>query len=185
MSDQYDGASLQLVPGTLRGYRAWYVPREFGLLGHDYPTALAPLKSLSMNFYWYPGSSDRATCFGQGFLENLSYGQHPTPVEGCGCGYYATYRLQDLPAFQAWRSLASADQGYIVGSVSAYGKIALGTRGFRAEYMKIESLVLPPSVDWLAKVYQASHVVSFGGLVNRFPPSNVDELLESAESERL
>lgn len=183
MSDQYDGASRQLVPGTLRGYRAWYMPSPFSL-GHDYPAAvLAPLKSISMNFCWCPGSSDRAMCFGQGLLENLDYSQHPTPVEGCGCGYYAIYRPQDLPpALQAW---SLPGEGYIVGSVSAYGKIVLSTRGFRAEYMKIESLVLHPSLDWLAKVYQASHVISFSELVNRFPPSNVDELLESAESERL
>lgn len=180
MSDQYDGASRQLVPGTLRGYRAWCRP-SLDLISGEPTTAL--LKSVSMHFYWPPGPT-RAECFGTGLLENLSYSTHPAPVEGCSCGYYATYGLQDLPIFQSWPYMGDM---YSIGSVNAFGKIALGTRGFRAEFMTIESLALlrGSSLDWLAEAYQATPVHSFSELLDRFPPSNVDELLENAESERL
>lgn len=181
MSDQYDGASRQLVPGTLRGYRAWYLPlMGLDLVFGQFPKAT--LKSISMHFYWSPGPPARAECFGTGLLGELSYSEHPVPVEGCSCGYYATYRLHDLPIFQAWPSISD---GYVIGSVGAYGKIALGARGFRAEYMTIESLILHPGRGWMAEVYQATPVRSFSELTSRFPPSNVDELLENASSEEL
>lgn len=191
MSDHYDGTALELVPGTLRGYRAWYVPSvfsfgknddfSFGKNDDDFFT----LKSLSMNFFWRPGPPERATCHGRALLFDspLSREVHPSPVRGCSCGYYATYRLHHLPVFREW--VLTGDV-YVVGTVTAHGKIVLGTKGFRAEYMTIEALSLDhPTYSWLAQAYDAVAVHSFDELTSKYPPSNVDELLGVSRSGNL
>ncbi len=102
-SSNYDGASTELVPGTLRGYRAWGLPSTFSFSRSE---PLAPLKSASMDFFWLPGPPVRARCLSAfpGFLPDelgLIRKQHPSPVKGCTCGYYATYKLESLPFFQS------------------------------------------------------------------------------------
>lgn len=164
------GTAKDLVPGTLRGYRAW---------GMD---ALSDLLSVSMPYRWKPLSNPPAAicCMRlsmEPFLkEDMRLVAHPSPVLGCSCGYYATYTLQDLNTFQAWANLTSA--GYVIGTVKAYGSVVLGTIGFRAEYMVIEALVNTNSfVVEKARRYQAALVSSFDELVTRYPPSDVTELL--------
>lgn len=171
MSDYGNGGAKDLVPGTLRGYRAW------ALSGH-----YAELRSISVTYGWYPGSHPPAAClhYSQWVLPgtNSSYGEspHPAPAAVCTCGYYATYRLQDLSPYQSWENLREAS--YVIGTVKAYGSVVLGTVGFRAQYMEIEALVRSgPRVTEKAAAYGVPTVPSFGVLVSQYPPSNVDELI--------
>jgi hypothetical protein len=168
----YSGAGTvkDLVPGTLRGYRAW-----------DMDALPSRLLSLSMPYAWVPRYSPPAVCYMrqsvESFLkEDMRLAPHSPPALGCSCGYYATYNLKDLYTFQDWGVLASAR--YVIGTVKAYGSVMLGTIGFRAQYMEIEALARSgPRVAEKAAAYGVPVVPSFEALVSQYPPSSVDELI--------
>jgi hypothetical protein len=171
---EYDNADTKdLVPGTLRGYRAWTLD------GH-----LTELRSITMDYGWFPGYNPSATCFhytksvvsGPGFKGTMWKSPHLAPAPRCSCGYYATYSLQNLYVYKDWPNII--DSGYVIGTVKAYGSVVLGTIGFRAQYMEIEALARSgPLVTEKAATYGVPTVPSFEALVSQYPPSSVDELI--------
>jgi hypothetical protein len=103
---------------------------------------------------------------------------HSAPAPRCSCGYYATYKLEDLYVYRDWTRIIDPPS-FVIGTVRAYGSVMLGTIGFRAEYMEIEALARSRSslVAEKAAAYGVPMVPSFEVLVSQYPPSNVDELI--------
>lgn len=114
MNPEFTGP--ELVVGTVRGYRRWDVRN-----GH--------LKAVSWGTKWTAGVNT-ATCrmpFGR-----LFGGTHITAGRGCSCGFYAYFHPKD--AFYS---------GAVQGVVEGYGRVTLGSKGFRAEKARILGLVAP------------------------------------------
>jgi hypothetical protein len=173
VSEFGDVDAKDLVPGTLRGYRAWTMNRYSG-----------KLRSVSMAYTWDPGSHRPAACYYHAQSVVISLAEevpiwkpaHPAPAARCSCGYYATYDLHNLYAFRSWHQMNISS--IVIGTVKAYGSVVLGTIGFRAEYMEIEALARSGSlVAEKAAAYGVPTVPSFEALVDQYPPSNVDELI--------
>lgn len=95
------------------------------------------------------------------------------PRLDCSCGFYASYTYDHLLLAQQ----SGATSEGILGVVEASGKIVLGTRGFRAEKMRILAL----SGD--------NHIGTFVGgsipvynvidtMLEKYPPDDVSHLVE-------
>jgi hypothetical protein len=168
------GVEIQVIPGTLRGYRAWRVDRDWRFLGlHN-----TGLVSLSDSHYsWNPREPQRAECllgfdcdcgFCRGCRKRKS---HESPVVGCSCGYYATYD------FDSYKQHVGTFGIHIHGCIKAYGRISLGTRGFRAEYAQVEA-VYGRGARAAARRYRVPWFRSQGRMLEHFPPQDVTELLK-------
>jgi hypothetical protein len=98
---------IELIMGSLRVIRYWRPP----YLGHD------NLRSVGKSHFWMC-PEETAKCLGR------NKHHEPAPKLECTCGLYAYYNRTGLlyP---------------IAGVVEASGKIILGTKGIRAEKMKI------------------------------------------------
>jgi hypothetical protein len=66
--------------------------------------------------------------------------RHEAPHSGCSCGLYAFY---DRRSFKEHGDRCSVEDCYVMGVVSAWGeRVILCEYGFKAQYMKLEALVL-------------------------------------------
>lgn len=161
------GLDAQVVPGTLRGYRAWRPSRDWRFLG----LLNTELKSLMGNYVWHP-DPEPASCRLDWWDDNghlLRKVSHHSPYEGCSCGYYATYDASDYTSHVGFGT-------YIHGSVKAWGRISLGTIGFRAEYCQVEA-VYGVSSRAAARRYGVPWFRTKDRMLAQFPPENVTELL--------
>lgn len=112
---QFTAEPVALVPGTLRGYRAWKVTLEMGLV------------SVSHDYVWPP--TLEATC--------ARSGVHPVPAPTCSCGIYACHQ----PGDEQVRGRSELHPGSTVtGVIEAWGRVQLGARGFRAQHARIIAL---------------------------------------------
>jgi hypothetical protein len=169
------GFEIQTVPGTLRGYRAWQVDRDWRFLGlHN-----TGLVSLSDSHYsWNPREPQRAECMlggwdcdcGLRFCPCCKSRSHRSPAVGCSCGYYATYDPR------SYRQHVGTFGTFVHGCIKAYGRISLGTRGFRAEYAQVEA-VYGRSARAAARRYHVPWFRSQERMLEHFPPQDVTELL--------
>lgn len=114
-----DYSGTELVPGKLRGYRIWRIPSSKRLV----------LKSTNATYEWEPGDN-RATCDNI----HIKYSAAPTPY--CACGFYAKYK-SNSPEFLG---MAISSASSVIGVIDAWGKIQLGTKGFRAQYARIVAI---------------------------------------------
>ena len=116
---EYSNNEVTLVPGFLRGFRAW----GLGLF-NDAPTLTGTIQT---GYVWQPGRNE-ADCLvrsygGRGIV-------HPCPSPKCSCGLYARY----LDRHHRYVG--------VTGIIKVTGDIVLGTAGFRAQYAEIEALYL-------------------------------------------
>lgn len=97
------------------------------------------------------------------------------PSQDCECGFYSAYSPEGLkgapglpndPTLLRWN--------YVVGAVKASGRVLLGSKGFRAERMKVLGLV---SGTGNQPVTDIPIWESLTDLMWQFPPQNVTELL--------
>lgn len=171
MSDEYTGPEHLLVPGTLRGYRAWRLDGSF-------------LRSVVDAGVWQE-TGNTADCgrFDSRLMiigpEVLDY--HRTPDRHCTCGFYAKHHLSAVEGEFNLRQ-------FLHGSIKAYGKVILGTKGFRAQYADIEALCTPsrhstcdccPNLE-TALACQYPNIPIYHdreAFLNDFPPIPVDHLL--------
>jgi len=139
-TSNYDGEGAVLVPGALQGYRAWTV-------GVD-----SKLHAVSQRTLW-PGSELTAVCMAAGgsSLGNLvhrpSSDQRP-PMKDCQCGIYANHR-PDINDY--WRnashnpwSMVLTENAQLPGVIEAWGKVRLGSLGFRTEHARIVAIAYRP-----------------------------------------
>lgn len=191
MSDsRFEGRERVLVPGTLRGYRAWR--RNLG------NGPVKPLQSLCVGGRnWHRRGVVVAECMYASAVNGLFHengslaATEPAPASGCGCGFWATYDfLYHEFVIGGFHMFSEGDSGRWVlaglaqGSIKASGRILLGTRGFRAEKMEIEALWGKGSKR-VAKWYGVPWLPTKKEFLEAFPPPNVDELiLERANGPR-
>jgi hypothetical protein len=128
---------IKKLDSPLMGVREWIVGKDGGL------------RSTGMGGVWSEGAQ-KATCrSGRGVygLPCHTYDRyaldptpsHPAPHKGCGCGLYAFYTQDSL--IKHGDNIASRIDG-VSGVVSAWGKTIRSEYGFRAEYMKLEALIM-------------------------------------------
>jgi hypothetical protein len=161
VSDDYTGPEHLLVPGTLRGYRAWIVGG-------------GKLRSIIDREPWLV-SGNTAMCR-RGIMPRIT-SLHDAPDSRCTCGFYAKHRLEGVE-----RDYDPSIFTY--GSIRASGKVILGTEGFRAQHADIEALYVPwtpspPSPDLLWHLQRINLPVFYNRdrFLAAFPPISVDHLL--------
>lgn len=199
MNDPYGRGDGQLVPGTLRGYRAWYIEGlGDGLRSTSHPYVYMPgvqtasCASLSHSSI-RPRPVSLLTSFQDLAIKAHGHPRDPkAPQRACHCGFYALYKFH-------WPSIAAHVSGggrfplthveqdgtigpwrtthVAVGSIKASGRIILGTLGFRAERVEIEALVGGQARTVAEDTYHVPWFPTMAQLLEEFPPSNVDELL--------
>lgn len=179
MSQQYGGQGAELVPGTLRGYRQWQ------------PAAGGALAALSMSYVWMH-SEVEAICLK---VSRISYRnsyddpiieqragvpQHVVPDLNCVCGIYAKHQPDNY-----------SSSGYVSGVIEAWGKVQLGSEGFRAQKARIVALAMPNIIirdDFaefmriLGKRYKGVEFwPDVSAMYEKYPPIDVSALLPPPE----
>lgn len=152
----YSSTETTMVPGALRGYRTWRLSGQ-GLV------------AVAKNYNWFAGVNV-ASCH-----------RHPNnaaPCQDCSCGLYAKHGPAQV--------VAEFGTDNTIGTIKAYGKVVLGTAGFRAEKAEIESIYLPPrlatyAASFLADLYNVPVFTSLRELILKFPPIPVDHLIDVYE----
>lgn len=101
---------------------------------------------------------------GCGSIIGLGAPDEPMPCSGmelgCGCGFYGyQYGSND---YYSPTSTGTGGHGPIGGVIRGYGKVVLGTRGFRAEKVEILALYIDA-----AKLTQADHQLNDGLIRSR------------------
>lgn len=182
-----NGTGRLLVPGTLRGYRAWRMDDRGrlwsihsawpGAESEDFWTtaryeAQCRIDMMRLPSFAWPlipqSSSDRPT-----------YTCSPAPGRDCKCGIYASYNAYDyrhsVPKF--WHEDESGRGNYFVhGCVKATGRMVLAVKGFRAQYAQIEALWGWGS-RWVARKHDIPWFMTQRSFLNRYPSSTLSEIL--------
>ncbi len=119
-SGEYTNDSVTLVPGFLRGFRAWSIAA---------PSPLQLRGVVNTEYAWGRGQNT-AMCrapHGAGWTGALRPIVRGVPDPDCSCGFYARF---------------DPGRGYvgIQGIIKVTGNVILGTEGFRAQYATIEAL---------------------------------------------
>jgi hypothetical protein len=174
-----------LVPGTLTGYRRFRFSVDTESL-----TAVAQCHVVIT-----PGENTaRHTIYNQSpwrprIPGEFSYDEpHEAPREGCTCGFYGYYTPDLIDKTfndNSWTCCAA---------VEVWGKVILGTKGFRAEKMRILGIVPPREIGWSGdvgrifwdRVVRKHDVPGYrhvGALVDAHPPQDVRHLIPEPEAE--
>lgn len=156
----------RVFPGTLRGYRSWYLSPRGTLL------------SLTNNHTW-TSSIQTAEC---PFISHPLYHGGFAPFPNCTCGFYAFYEPNMASDYMEPYFKAKTINGYLIGAISAHDYIIPHRRGFRAQTVQIEALayfkILP---ELTHPLLSSSHRVdlfhSFEELVEEYPPQDVSGLV--------
>jgi hypothetical protein len=127
----------ELVVGGFRGYRWWRVGRGGWLESPFYgKSRWNPIRNLAECFILRYGR----LWFYSRLREEHEGG---TPAASCDCGFYG---LHDLPVeapdhrrrHSPWEvdPLDSGDAGLVLGVAEAWGRVLIGTEGWRAQFCK-------------------------------------------------
>jgi len=169
VSDDFTGTEHELVPGVLRGYRAWRW-YEGRLIACNWGEAWGPGRNEARCLrYKACGVPECAVC--------RSKNHGPIPASSCACGFYAKHKPGDYDP-----------RGSVLGVIKAYGKVVLGTLGFRAQYAEIEAISFVPHLlvygieGTTSDYYQVPHFTDPRDMYEQFPPIPVDELLPESVS---
>lgn len=100
------------------------------------------LRSLNESTVWIPGRRQEARC--QRRSLHASY-LCPSPADNCSCGIYAGRQLSTVIRGQLSGALRR-DAQIVVGQVKLWGKIRVGSRGYRARYAYPVSLFVSPEM---------------------------------------
>jgi hypothetical protein len=158
--------TLPLV-GSVRGFRWWRLGSGLDLLS----PWRGPVR-------WSPGENE-ATCLGRrGMLGwKTSKAPHPmgSPSAGCECGFYALHSLPELnegPGRSIWEIDADSSggrHGLVLGVVEGYGRVLIGTAGWRSRFGRVLALFSASELDGhhrapLADVAACYHVPLYRSL---------------------
>jgi hypothetical protein len=105
-----------LIPGALRGYRTWRI---------DGPKLLT---SSIIPSVWLPGEK-QAECLRHDSLPRCP--ESTVPNAGCRCGIYGWYRPDSRSVYGLMP---------VFGVIEAYGRVLLGSHGFRAERARVVAI---------------------------------------------
>jgi hypothetical protein len=166
-SDEF--GNLQLIPGVLRGYRGW---RWDGVVRR--------LVSTGWFHLWGMGRMQPdATCLRADATADALHhtANYAPPLKSCSCGYYASYNpVAYMDQAQLYAS------GYVHGTISAHGRIVLGTGGFRAQRVRLDALWGRDSEE-AADIYNVPWFPNRHLMLAEFPPPDVRQLLLDREVE--
>lgn len=173
MSDE-----IELVVGSLRGYRWWRVGQGGWLV--------SPWRGRER---WGP-SLNRARCLFRRRLMRWETSRriHPSgaPVAACDCGYYGLYdlpRIRDRMVGLGWEigvGSSGARHGLVFGVAQAHGRVVIGTQGWRAEYARPLVLLWGPEAEPDARLtailerYRIPVVRSMVTLVREWGPDDLE-----------
>jgi hypothetical protein len=166
----YGGApgDPEFIAGSVTGYRWWALAADGRLLG--------------MHDAWTPGEN-HARCLadrpghhlvrgaGQQPGPGLQRPLHPAadvPAEACFCGFYAYWTV---PGQMVPGTLLP-----VLGVIEGYGKVLIGSKGFRCATAKIMALCplgspVPGPVAAMGRAYPGARVYrSLDGMCGEFPP---------------
>lgn len=126
------------VVGSVRGYRWWRLGATLDL----YSPWRGPIR-------WDPGENE-AICLGRRgmFGWKSAKSPHPRgcPEAGCECGFYGLHtipELNDAPGRSIWEIDADSSggrHGLVLGVAEGYGRVLVGTAGWRARFGRILAL---------------------------------------------
>lgn len=127
------------------GYRVWFVKDDL-------------LYSYNHGSLWKPEQPFEATC---------SRGsEHEVPDQRCSCGVYAAatfnhlYDMGYTKESGLFAAVRPSDM-LICGTVSLWGNIVPGTQGWRAQFAYPKMLLIPYSLNKLARPLAARYLVPF------------------------
>jgi hypothetical protein len=137
------------VVGSVVGIR-WWRAAPGGLLRSPWRAG----------YRWHPGVNE-ATCYpDRRWFGRRQDRPHPrgAPEPSCGCGFYAMWDVPATPPADGFRMLWDVDpetsgsrHRLILGVVEGFGRVLLGTDGFRAQYVRPRALAtgswVPPDPD--------------------------------------
>ena len=173
----FNGSETELVPGVLRGYRAWRVE-----------TTHRRLISFASPCMWQPGAN-KAFCQRDIGLSACWSSRNSAPNPECSCGYYGHYcpsvSCDYLAVEWHWRPNIFLMEGVygrlfpkVWGSITVHGRVVLGEKGFRAEYATVEAIVAHPSLwSLIREHYEVSLFATADELIEAFPPQDMSHLL--------
>lgn len=168
----YSGNGVDLVPGRLRGYRGWRLASAVG----ERPLRLT---SLTANTVWPWTPTVRASCHraeiiasGRGSFDPLPpHDPDDVPNATCSCGFYARHRIDGIGTHP------------VTGVIEAWGRVEVGTLGFRAQMARLIALCM--TNDWathalseeLSALYRVQVFATPGDMLEAYPPHDVAELV--------
>lgn len=152
----FSAVNTEMVPGVLRGYRTWRCVED-KLVACNFPVS------------WPPGIME-ATHFDNGYrswpVAHSDGVCRGIAAKDCSCGIYAVHNPEDVDT-----------RGWVFGSIKAYGKVTLGTRGFRAAKAEIEAITGLNGTDFIGTLYKVPVYKDVDQLLEKFPPISVEHLL--------
>lgn len=123
---EFSGLPAEFAAGEVYGLRMWKVDHLGRLRARNIDGAPA----------WRPGEN-LAVCmdfYSGAVATQKGVQKHPAPADECRCGFYA-YNARDY--------VKNDQVSYpycVMGVIKAYGRVLLGTKGFRAEKAEIVAL---------------------------------------------
>jgi len=206
--------SSALVPGVLRGYRRFMLledpagrllhymssmpdPRPYRMPTYaewlEDPRILgAPTRTtnplglsamVAPRLFMRPGENT-ARCLMTPYYGNSAW-SHTAPGNDCICGFYGYYTPRLI------NDTGNGIENTVVAAVEVYGNVVLGTKGFRAEKLRLVALVRPTEyearvhryeklqVQWraLVEAYGVPCFDTVDTMLATYPPQDVSELL--------
>lgn len=197
-SAPYGGKAAELVPGRLRGYREWVVMKD--------PDGGPPrLAAITAGTVWPWTPVFEARCQRGEIVATGKYSFGPAaahdpadvPNAECSCGIYAKHKpLGNI----------GPGHGRVFGVIEAWGKVELGTNGFRAQKARLvalggalpDTMVVKMASSWndlltigdpqpigigdetmsaLGELYRVPTFAAVADMWEEYPPGDVVELL--------
>jgi len=176
------GFTGEPVVGPIRGYRWWRVTPDGWLESPWYS-----------HTRWLP-DRNLAECRSPGrrLMRRGWRKRHPSgvPGRGCGCGFYGLHRVPepDDCSGKLWEmdpTTWSGAKGFIFGVIAAWGRVLVGTEGWRAERGHPVALYVPNGsriatdgrLPLVLSHYRAALVSSLDELIGEWAPQGPQALL--------
>jgi hypothetical protein len=171
-----------LVPGALVAYRQF-------LYMQNYLDGRPALTAVNQRYGAFASGVNEAECLATDFgpqHRRDADGELLAPDRECTCGFYAYFRMADVPNVGAHSGITANS---VVAAVELTGRTVMGTKGCRAQKMKILGVVPPKCVatsiekqigdTWQRLVRQYELVVypTISDLTAAHPASDVYDLI--------
>jgi hypothetical protein len=132
------------IVGSVRGFRWWRLSADTELLS----PWRGPVR-------WKHGENEASCLARQGmFGWRMSRAPHPRgcPATACECGFYALHALPspngdlDRAIWEIDTATSGGRHGLVLGIVAGYGRVLIGTAGWRSQFARILALFAGPTV---------------------------------------
>lgn len=132
--DMMTAYRAQLMGSKMASFGREYAERYYG--ANEWNPCLV---ATSHGHIAYTGGEHTAECSTTFFTSPgilVQYEKHAAPYAGCSCGFWAYYTpdFTDIGGDRTWTALAA---------VEVWGDVVLGTKGVRAQHMRIVGLMPP------------------------------------------